>query len=41
MALVLSNLNRFTTFFTERFSGKFAVKWEHSLHMLPHYLVKH
>jgi len=26
MAIILSNLNRFT-FFTERFLGKFAVKW--------------
>ena len=26
MAIRLSNLNRFTKFFTERFLGKFAVK---------------
>jgi len=27
MTIILSNLNRFTTFFTERFFTKFAVKW--------------
>ena len=26
MTIILSNLNRFTIFFTERFRGKFAVK---------------
>jgi len=44
MAITLSNLNRFTKFFTGRFLGTFAVKWllsENSMNMLPHYLVKH
>jgi len=27
IAIILSNLNRFTIFFTGRFFGKFAVKW--------------
>ena len=27
MAIILSNLNRFTIFFTARFLGKFAVNW--------------
>ena len=39
MAIILSNLNRFTFFFTGRLPGKFAVNWllkyHHSLHMLP------
>jgi len=44
MAIRLSNLNRFTKFFTERFLGKFAVKWLLTiscfLRVLPHHLVK-
>jgi len=40
--IILSNLNRFTKFFTERFLGIFAVKKSHrTLHMLLHYHVKH
>jgi len=27
MTIILSKLNRFKFFFTERFLGKFAVKW--------------
>jgi len=27
MAMILSNLNRFTIFFSGRFLGKFAIKW--------------
>jgi len=27
MAIILSNLNRFTNFFAERFRGKFAENW--------------
>jgi len=43
VTIILSNLNRFTIFFTGRFLGKFAVKriLKVSLHMLLHYLVKH
>jgi len=44
MAIVLSNLRRFLIF-TVRFFSKFSVKWllkiNHTLHVLPHYLVKH
>jgi len=46
MAITLSNLNRFSNFFARRFLCNFAVQSllknpQHTLHMLPHYLVKH
>jgi len=34
MAIILPNRNRFSMFFTERFFGKFAVKW--LLNIPPH-----
>ena len=45
MTIILSNLNRFTIFFTGRIPGKFAIKCiqksYRTLHMLLHYVVKH
>jgi len=45
ITIILSNFNRFTQFFTERFminlQLKAYLKSHRTLHMLLHYLVKH